>query len=62
MLISCANLLVQLARAMETIGVTLSQAEAQFLVNEIDADGNGQVSFEEFAAYVLAFDEHDDHH
>ena len=48
---------MQLRRAMKIIGVQLSHDEAEWLLNDIDKDGNRHVSFEEFTEYVWNFDE-----
>lgn len=48
---------LQLRRAFKMLGIDMSQEESEYLLKEIDVDGDGDVSFEEFAVYVWNFDE-----
>ena len=55
----------ELRRAMKLLGVNLSPAESDYLLKEIDTDGDGDVSFEEFTTYVWNFkgdDEGEENH
>ena len=47
---------MQLRRAFKMLGVDMNQEEADCLLREIDIDGDGDVSLEEFAAYVWNFE------
>ena len=38
----------ELADLMETLGIEASSDEIDFMINEIDTDGNGDIDFEEF--------------
>lgn len=46
---------LQLQRALKILGVSLTEEEAQYLLTEIDTDGNGDISFDEFMTYVMNF-------
>jgi Ca2+-binding EF-hand superfamily protein len=46
---------VQLQSAMKILGVDLDTTESFYLLKLIDTDGDQSISFEEFAAYVLAY-------
>lgn len=48
---------LQLQIALKTLGVKLSDEEAVEIMNDVDMDHTGDVSFDEFAAYVVNFDE-----
>jgi Ca2+-binding EF-hand superfamily protein len=50
---------VQLQRALKILGVSLSRAEVELLMREIDANGDGEISCDELLQYVLAFDDGD---
>lgn len=39
------------------LNISLTEAEAQCLLDEIDDDRSGAVTFDEFAKYVQNFDE-----
>lgn len=51
---------VEIRQALQKLGISLKQDEAEFLVGEIDKDGDGEVSFEEFFEYVMEFQVDDD--
>lgn len=51
------NPAVQLQRALKILGVSLSRAEVELLMKEIDVNGDGEISCDELLQYVLAFDD-----
>jgi len=55
---------LQLRRAMKILGIDLTPEETQVLMDEIDEDKSGEISFEEFAKYILEFkeEEEEEHH
>lgn len=52
---------MQLLQAMRLLGVRITPEEAAFWLQEIDTDGDGDVSFEEFVSYIVQYDHLDDH-
>jgi Ca2+-binding EF-hand superfamily protein len=48
---------MQLQRALKILGVSMSTAEVELLIKEVDADGDGEISCDELLQYVLTFDE-----
>ena len=51
---------LQLKDALKILGVRLSDEEAAAFLNFIDTDHDGDVSFDEFAAFIVNYD--DSHH
>jgi Ca2+-binding EF-hand superfamily protein len=49
---------------MKILGIDLTPEETQVLMDEIDEDKSGEISFEEFAKYILEFkeEEEEEHH
>ncbi|KAL6776371.1 FAP272 [Auxenochlorella protothecoides x Auxenochlorella symbiontica] len=45
----------EIQKALKLLGVDMTAQETAFLVQEIDGDGNGEISFQEFLDYVVAF-------
>ena len=43
----------ELRSGMQDLGVTLTQGQAQHLLNEADADGDGYVQYEEFEFVIM---------
>ncbi len=52
-LIHC--LTVQLRQVMINLGERLTEEEAEQMIREADLDGDGLVSYEEFARMMMAF-------
>ncbi|PSC74754.1 Calmodulin [Micractinium conductrix] len=50
----------ELQRALRILGVRLSRPEAELLMQEVDADGDGEISCDELLQYVLSLDEEGD--
>jgi hypothetical protein len=51
---------LQLHKAFKIMGIDLELDEIEYIFNQIDDDGSGEISFEEFASYVCNFDENDE--
>jgi calmodulin len=47
----------ELQRALKILGVDLSTEETAFLMAQIDSDGDGDITFEEFMEYMIEFKE-----
>jgi len=43
----------ELKRLMKKLGQTLTEAEIDAMMDEVDTDGNGEISFDEFKALML---------
>ncbi|KAL4431300.1 hypothetical protein ABPG75_006556 [Micractinium tetrahymenae] len=50
----------EVQRALRILGVSLSAAETQLLVSEIDANGDGEISCDELLQYVLSLEEEEE--
>lgn len=48
-----AFILLQLRQVMMNLGERLTDEEAEQMIREADVDGDGQVSFEEFARIMM---------
>ncbi len=44
----------ELGTVMLSLGMTLTEAELQDMINEVDADGNGEIDFPEFLTMMAA--------
>ncbi|KAL4438491.1 hypothetical protein ABPG77_000139 [Micractinium sp. CCAP 211/92] len=47
----------EVQRSLRILGVSLTAAETQLLVSEIDANGDGEISCDELLQYVLSMDD-----